>query len=481
MSTAVVTNAAAPARKRAAFRPGEFRIIPSFEANAWMVAFAQSIPGKVTLLSCFGILLWYATNLHYPNPRWKLQIPFLILMTALPQCRRALLSISAVFWTSAIWGPWAEHPAPVQAAIVFVIAAILFRSAGRFRNSILARRPVATLLTGFTLLVMTASYLPHGALHYAIWTFLPVAGAYLWFIAYSLIDVRSKNADPFMRQAGTYQPFWGSTNTPFVKGAAYLRRIEAKSSEQLAIAQLKGMKLLLWSVALDLFLTYAYMPLVHGYLNVPYYDFVFHLSVQRAHFPCYQAWTSLISDFFEKMIELAILGHRIVAICRMAGFAALRNTYKPLTSKSIAEFWNRYYFYFKELLVDCFFYPTFMRYFKRSGRWRLFAATFAAAGFGNAFFHFFRDLNYIEQLGFWKALVGFQSYLFYTIVLATGIGISQIRERKSAAAGWLRRELGPLVCVCGFFCILRVFDYTYVRYPLSESFRFLAHLLGLIS
>jgi len=167
----------------------------------------------------------------------------------------------------------------------------------------------------------------------------------------------------------------------------------------------------------------------------------------------------------------------------MAGFLALRNTCRPLASRSIAEFWNRYYYYFKELLVDCFFYPTFMRYFKGHRRWRLFAATFAAACFGNAFYHFFRDLGYIADSGFWKALAGFQAYIFYTAVLAVGIGISQLRERRVETTSWIRGRLVPAFCVTGFFCILSVFDYDYTdkRYPLQECFRFLAHLFNLTS
>ena len=37
-----------------------------------------------------------------------------------------------------------------------------------------------------------------------------------------------------------------------------------------------------------------------------------------------------------------------------------------------------------------------------------------------------------------------------------------------------------MLSVTSFFCILRVFDYTYKRYPISESFRFLGHLLNLV-
>jgi len=164
----------------------------------------------------------------------------------------------------------------------------------------------------------------------------------------------------------------------------------------------------------------------------------------------------------------------------MAGFLALRNTYRPLRSRSIAEFWNRYLYYFKELLVDFFFYPTFMRYFKRWPRLRLFAATFAAACLGNMFFHFFIQMGDIEKFGLWKTLAGFNVFMFYTIVLAVGIGISQLREPREKS-GWIRGQLVPSICVAGFFCVLRVFDYGSNSPPLQEHFRFLAHIFNLVS
>ena len=489
----VVASPVAPATQPVApvYKPFSwlraFRLIPKLEAYPWVVAFAESVAGKVALLALFGLGLYYATWLHYVyNPRWKAQICFLVVITALPKYRRIVLTVGTLLWAFGIWWQWAEHPQIIQAGISIVVCGAIFGLASRFRESPglgswFGRRLVATLLTGFALIVLLASYLPAGgSLRSASFSFLSVFAAYMWFLAYSLMDLSSKSRDPYALQAGAYHPIWGSSSTPFPKGSAYLRRIEAKNPEQLAVAQLKGLKLLGWSIVLDLFLTFAYIPFVHGYLMVPFYEFVWHLSVTRAHFPWYMGWASLISEFLERMIEFAIFGHRIIAVCRMAGFMALRNTYRPLSSRTLAEFWNRYYYYFKELLADCFFYPAFLKYFKKWGRWRLFAATFAAAGFGNAFFHFFRDVGYIEDLGFWHALVGFQSYIFYTIVLSTGIGISQMRPPKTEKLGWIRGRLIPMVGVSGFFCLLRVFDYTYKRYPIQESFRFLAHLLNLM-
>jgi hypothetical protein len=168
----------------------------------------------------------------------------------------------------------------LQFPIVLIVAALLFWAATRFRQSWFGRRPVASLLSGFALLVLLASYLPTDRhLRTLSWDFLAVAGTYLWFVAYSLLDSGSKNRDPFALQVGTYHPFWGSTNAPFVKGAAYLRRIEAHNPEQLAIAQLKGLKLLTWAVILGFFLEKAFMPVVHGYLRIPLYSHLLELSM----------------------------------------------------------------------------------------------------------------------------------------------------------------------------------------------------------
>lgn len=479
MSVAAAPVSAMPAAKP---RLPELRIIPRIETYPVIVGFAQTVLGKLTLLALFGLGLYYATYLHYlHNPRWVVQIAFLVLITALPKHRRIVLTIGGIGWAIGTWWKWNDHPLLVQVGLTLALSALLFWLATRFPESLFARRPIATLLTGFAGIVLLASYLPRGGFRTSVWDFFSVAGTYLWCVAYSLLDARSKNRDRFSLQMGSYQPAWGSSNTPFPKGAAYLRRIEAKDPEQLAITQLKGLKLLAWSIVLDLFLNYALRPFTHGYMGIPLYEYVFHLSVKRMPFAWYVGWESLITEFLERMIEFSIFGHRVVAVCRMAGFRALRNTYRPLSSRSIAEFWNRYYYYFKELLVDCFFYPTFARYFKQQGRWRLVAATFAAACFGNAYFHFFRDLGYIDELGFWRALGGFQSYLFYTLVLSVGICISQWRKENVEQLNWIRgRVLAPM-SVIAFFCVLRVFDYGFRRHPIEESFRFLGHLLNLVS
>jgi D-alanyl-lipoteichoic acid acyltransferase DltB (MBOAT superfamily) len=162
----------------------------------------------------------------------------------------------------------------------------------------------------------------------------------------------------------------------------------------------------------------------------------------------------------------------------MAGYRALRNSCRPLRSTSIAEFWNRYFYYFKELLVDFFFYPVYLRYFKGRPKLRLFFATLCAAGFGNVLFHYLDSVEYIAAHGPWEALLTLQVYGLYGLFLGTAIGISQIRSRHRQRH-WLReRVLAPL-SVITFYCVLSVFDDLDRSRSVSDHFAFLATLVGM--
>jgi len=91
-------------------------------------------------------------------------------------------------------------------------------------------------------------------------------------------------------------------------------------------------------------------------------------------------------------------------------------------------------------------------------------------------------LHYIRSLGFWKALVGFQVYAFYCVVLATAISISQLRKRRrQPPRGWLRDQLWPFVCVAGFYCVLHTFDTQDRTVGIGVYFRFLGHIFNIFN
>lgn len=355
-------------------------------------------------------------------------------------------------------------------------------------------RPLRTLLLTYVGLLALATWLPLPAtVEVTLWAFLVVLGRYIWFLAYSLFDIPSKDRSPFVLQLGHYQPFWmGSmTAVPFPKGAAYLRKIEAKDASELAVTQLKGVKLLYWAVLLMVFQALCQGLIYTGtfrvwdgafalplFLDAPRFSEVLASSVAGTPAAWYLNWLALISRFLLEILNLAIWGHVIIAVCRMAGFRALRNTCRPLRAATIAEFWNRYYYYFKELLVEFFFYPAFMRYFKRSPRLRLVFATMAAAGFGNVLYHFFRDSSYIARLGLWDAFLAFKVYWVYGALLGLAIGVSQLRNRnrRTDRDSLRTRILAPL-SVLSFYCVLSIFDDPDRSLPAVEYFRFAMHLV----
>jgi hypothetical protein len=64
-------------------------------------------------------------------------------------------------------------------------------------------------------------------------------------------------------------------------------------------------------------------------------------------------------------------------------------------------------------------------------------------------------------------------------VLATAIAISQARSRHTPHKGFIRGHVVPVFCVMLFYCVLHVFDYPERTYPITEHFRFVAHLFNL--
>jgi hypothetical protein len=449
----------------------EFRLIPRVETFPKVVSFAQTSVGRFVILAVFGLGMRFFIS----DSVFVLVLAFIFgLMTFMPEYRRLILAVCPIVF---VVMQTIHDPLLLGSTLTVVILGIfLYWCAMRWPQSRFGKRPIAFLLTGFIGLVLLAgASAPSSLLYSILWSLVGVMASYVWFIGYALIDRTSKPAHDLTLELASFRPLWGSTSTPFPKGAAYLRRIEAQNPEQLAIVQLKGLKLLVWAIMLAVFQNLWYR-FFYGYLQIPTSAQALAMSVRGTPVAWHLRWESQILFFFEVTLSFAVMGHRFISGCRMAGFNALRNSYRPLSSTSISEFFNRFYYYFKELLVDFFYFPVFLRYWKGHKRLRTVFATFAAIAFGNSFFHLTRDWHFIQEAGPWKALVNYQVLFFYNVVLATAVSISQLRKRRPKPSGLLRRRFLPAFGVILFYCVLSVFGDESRSYTLAVHFKYLASL-----
>jgi hypothetical protein len=461
-----------------AFRP---RIIPRLDTWPWLVRWVQTRIGKVALVAVFGGILTLNQE-----PRALLIAIALLAISLWPQHRRLWVALATFYsllvYTLGVNG--ASSQLYLAVILFFVFAGICTGQAQLRPNAWIFRRPVRNLLVFYCALVVIVSYLPfNGFIVATLSLFVLFGGKYIWFLGYALLDRRRKGQQPLLVRLFHFQPFWGSTNVPYPKGESYLARIEARTDQDLAVTQLKGFKLVLWASVLKIVLA-LFDQLVHGTpgwftrwlpgsFAVPDMQVVIAAYLARQPFPRGLCWLSVLANFCSILLRISIMGHFIIGVCRMAGFNALRNTYHPLASTTIADFYNRVYYYFKELLVDFFFYPTYLRYFKDRPRLRLFFATLAAAGFGNLLYHILASIGMVSQIGLWRLILCFHVYAIYAMILGLAIGISQIRSMGRAQA---RSGLVGTLGVLFFYSLIMVLDSHNFNWSIVDYGSFLLNL-----
>jgi D-alanyl-lipoteichoic acid acyltransferase DltB (MBOAT superfamily) len=349
----------------------------------------------------------------------------------------------------------------------------------RVPQSVLARRPLVTLLALEALLCGFASLdLMQGHSKVILWAAIFVLTPYLWFLPYAIVDVRSRGASSPLMQLAVLRPFWSPTYLPFGKGAAFLRRHLAQTPRDLAITQLKAVKLLLWAnvlFALRDGLSWVF----EAQMQIPRVAQALDAFLGGQPYPLLTGWAAMILSTAKFSLKVAGWAHLFIGIARLAGYRLPRGSWRPLESRTLMDYFNRFHYYFKELLVDFFFIPTFFKMFRKHPRLRMFFATFMAAGVGNAIWHLTRDIQLIATLGPAAALEAYTSYAFYCVVLATGVGLSQVR-----ASMGIRPSATPIgrlysfLFVWSFVVCMHVFSDESHNHTLSERLSFLASLFG---
>lgn len=452
-------------------RWSQFRLIPRLETYPSVVAFAQTPLGKLSLLALFG--LGIESVLHNLVFCLALMAAY-ALITFEPKWRHPVLAVAPLLF---VLLQNLAHPAELAETFSLLALGIgLWFCVLRWPKSLFARRPIVFLLSGFSALIVFAGLVPpQSRLAGILWGLVGASAASVWFIAYALTDKSSKPKRDATLELAALHPLWGSTTTPFPKGAAYLRRIEAKTPEQLAVVQLKGLKLLAWALLLGLFQRFWFW-FFHGYLRIPLPDKAMEMFLQGLPIAWHVRWETQILFLFEVVLGISVFGHTFVAGVRLAGFNALRNTYRPFSATTVIDFFNRFYYYFKELLVDLFYFPAFLRYFKKHRRLRTVFATFSAVLFGDCFFHITRDWHFLRERGLWQGLLSYQEGFFCCLILAIGLSISQLRKRRPRRPGFLRGQLLPSTRVAFFYTLMAVFGSDSHAFTIAQSLRYFASL-----
>lgn len=463
-----------------------------------IVAFAQTLPGQLLI---YAIALTTVSR-YLDNWATGLVVSAAMAAAALPKLRNPILFTAT--WTMTLVetglgdNDFADNINVVlqQENITEFSAAglatgflllILIGTSGvlsmvrRNPKSLLARRPMLTLLMLEAVLCgLTTLDILHGLPRLMLWSLLVTLTPFIWFLPYAIVDQRSKEPSPPLLQLAVLRPFWSPTYLPFGKGAAFLRKSLPKTPDELAVTQLKAVKLLLWStllLALKTGLTWTF----GEQLNIPSVAQTLDAFRQNQPYPISLSWSALVLSTAKFALQIAIWAHLFIGIARLAGYRLPRGSWRPLESRNLMDYFNRFHYYFKELLVDFFFVPTFFKMFRSHPRLRMFFATFMAAAVGNALWHFVRDIDLVARLGLAAALETYASYIFYCVILATGVGLSQIRVNAGIRPSpTLPGKLYSFLCVWSFVVCMHLFSDGSRNHTLGERLSFLASLFGVI-
>jgi hypothetical protein len=364
-------------------------------------------------------------------------------------------------------------------AIFVLIAFGALETQRRFSHLTAAKRPVLAQFTAFLAILCLGLALPVGGIgHALLWAVLAVWASCFWMLAYASTDQKSGEQTPNVLRAAFLRPFWGGSSTPIGKNQGYLAKFDARTAEDLAVTRLKAVKLAVWTAILALSHD-GLDAAIHTRAGLPTLHDAIMASVAGEAHPIATRWTSLVVNYFLDLLIIAAWGHAIVAVVRMAGYRIPRNTVNPLASRTLAEFWNRYFFYYKELLVDFFFYPAFLRWFKKTPRLRVACATFAAAGLGNFLYHVMAETHMFATQSWAEIGSRCATFGFYTLVLSAGLIVSQWRSARPAPRdGFWRYEVQTRLNVCLFFCFLKIFDDIFGHGTLLDRMAFFAGLFG---
>jgi len=463
-----------------------------------LIQFAATPTGRV--------LVWVAaTLLLAPSSTVYMISPLLALVLIAPRWRVQILSFGSVFALHRLLAR--QHVPPEAMAVLFgVVTAVLYlcylaaRSYARLPR--LIRRNAQIVLHGLALLALLSTWLvpaflgadAAGRTAAALRFLIPYL---VWRCGYMLLSGRRGSAarTSFVDHAFYCMPAFGGTAVPYGKGYDHLIRAGAHDPQARARSALAGIKLLVlvwvWTAARFALALLVYGEDVRGLgdavagytLSVPHLR---EIIARPGSVALPLAWLSMFLELVDVTLAYASWGHMVIGALRLFGYNVFRNTYKPLLSKSLVDFWNRFYHYFKEVMVEFFFLPTYVSWFKTRPRLRIFAAIMSAAFLGNVYYHALLDAGTLVPLGLAEAWARVGPRSFYCFLLGAGIFVSMLREQErrgappaTADAGSPLRSLRQIAGVSLFYAVIHIWNVPPSTLTFTQRTAFFLSLLGL--
>jgi hypothetical protein len=453
-----------------------------------------------------NMLVFLAATLLLPSSLLVYTVsPLLALSIVAPQRRSAILAVGSTWvlydllWRQGVTG---LVPTASAFALVGALLYLCFLAARSYRRLPLMVEHNAQVLLHVLMWVGLAStwYLPWllgiepPRAARVVRSLLPFL---IWRCGYLLLSGRrgSGAKSGFLDHLFYCLPIYGGTDVPFGKGHDHLTRHGATTPEALARSRLAGLKLLVlvwvWTEVRRWLTAGVYGEVTGGPAGwlAPYGLHIPHLARLIARgggsvsLPV--AWFSLLFELIDVTLLWAASGHMIIGCLRLFGYNVFRNTYRPLLAQSIVEFWNRFYYYFKELMVEFFFFPTYAAYFKTRPRLRMFVAIMAAAWIGNIYHHSLRDIDLLVNAGWRSAWALISPRVFYAFWLGLGIFVSMQREQQRRGAPQLAtprsalRQLQRIAGVWLFYSLIHIWNVQPIGLTFTQRTSFFLSLFGI--
>lgn len=437
----------------------------------WLKFSSNRVTGStISLLLMFTILLWF---LGIPE-WWAIGIT-LSTITAFYKYKLPLIWVASILfcvfsnnlgWSyietlqpiSSLleqWNPYCLRSLLLLIALLTAYSLVFIIKKIRTLN----QRPILTLLLLFFTLAIVSGFQFHTFNGFYASVCIALFGKFIWFFAYDLKD-RSNSPTLFF-------PFWTSKNVPIPKGKLHMREIDTKT-DQLQTTQRSGLRLLIWVALLFIIhqmtehLVFNRSNNISALLGLPSLhlsDIVTHhsLSVVSTSNLLWQNWLIVFCTASLYLIKYTIDYGIIVAIVRMTGYAAPRQVYRPLQSRSFAELLRRILYYYSELLLVMFILPINRELrFVKSKNVRQFISITTGVTFGGTCYHFSRDFLHYANYGLTKAMPHLLSLIPYFIIMGTLSASSVYLRRKKRASGAENvHMISPLIVMYfTFYCLV---------------------------